>query len=92
MFFSEGFKNNLYKNTLIDADKKILDYILKKCKEIEPYKKVDNKGRYSAYFTFYIYEKLVTIVADGNTGKILTGVLETRWWRYDESKDIKIQQ
>ena len=82
MYFDKNFKYNLYKNTQIEADDKILDYILRKCSEIKPYKKIDNRGRKSAYFTFLIYEKLVTIVMDYGNEKIITGVIETRWWRY----------
>ena len=59
MYFDNNFKNNLYKNTQIDADEKVLKYILRKCAEITPYKKIDNKGRKSAYYTFLIYDKLI---------------------------------
>lgn len=93
MYFDNNFKNNLYKNTQIEADEKILKYILRKCSEITPYKKIDNKGRKSAYFTFFIYDKLVTIVADYEKEKIITGVIETRWWRYkDEIENVKVYQ
>lgn len=92
MYFDKNFKNNLYKNTQIDADEKILAYILRKCKEVTPYKKIDNKGRASAYYTFLIYDKLVTIVVDyAHNDKIITGVIETHWWRYkDEIENPKI--
>ena len=93
MYFDNNFKNNLYKNTQIDADEKVLKYILRKCAEITPYKKIDNKGRKSAYYTFLIYNKLVTIVADYEKGKIVTGVIETRWWRFkNEIENIKVYQ
>ena len=41
------------------------------------YRKIDNKGRDSEYFTFRIQGILVTIVCDARTHKVLTGIIET---------------
>jgi len=51
--------------------------ILSVCQNTEPHKKIDNKGRYSEYFTFRIENKLITIVCDAKTKKIVTCILET---------------
>ena len=52
-------------------------YILSVLKTTEPHIKYDNKGRHSEYFTLRIEEKLITIVCDADTHKIITCVIET---------------
>lgn len=52
-------------------------YILSVCQNSTPHRKVDDKGRYSEYFTMRINDKLITIVCDANTHKIITCVIET---------------
>lgn len=42
-----------------------------------PHKKIDNKGRFSEYFTFLLCDKLITIVCDGLSHKIITCIIET---------------
>lgn len=75
--FTKTFTVNLKKNTGIDADSDTLAFISAVVNSTVPYKKIDNKGRHSEYFTFMLNDVLVTIVADGITKKILTGVIET---------------
>ena len=44
---------------------------------LKPHKKIDDKGRASEYFTFLLCDKLLTIVCDGFTHKIITCIIET---------------
>lgn len=43
----------------------------------KPHIKYDNKGRHSEYFTLRVDGKLLTIVCDADTHKIITCVIET---------------
>jgi len=52
-------------------------YILSVLKTTEPHTKYDNKGRHSEYFTLRVEDKLITIVCDADTHKIITCVIET---------------
>jgi hypothetical protein len=52
-------------------------YILSVLKTTEPHTKYDNKGRHSEYFTLRVEDKLITIVCDAYTHKIITCVIET---------------
>lgn len=52
-------------------------YILSVCNTVEPHKKVDDKGRFSEYFTMRVNDKLITVVCDGYSHKIITCVIET---------------
>lgn len=52
-------------------------YILSVCNNSNPHRKVDNKGRYSEYFTLRLSDKLITIVCDAISHKIITCVIET---------------
>lgn len=52
-------------------------YILGVCQTAVPHKKIDNKGRYSEYFTMRLNDELITVVCDANTHKIITCVMET---------------
>lgn len=52
-------------------------YILSVCANTEPHKKVDDKGRFSEYFTMRVCEKLLTVVCDGFSHRIITCVIET---------------
>jgi hypothetical protein len=75
--FSRNFEKNLLKNTGIVLTEDNAAYIKSVCKETEPYRKIDNKGRHSAYFTFRLEEKLVTLVCDEQKRLIVTCVIET---------------
>lgn len=52
--------------------------LLANCNNTEGFKKIDDKGRHSEYFTLYIKENLVTIVCDYKSQKIITCIKETR--------------
>lgn len=52
-------------------------YILSVCKNSEPHRKIDDKGRYSEYFTLRVNDVLITIVCDAKSHKIITCVKET---------------
>lgn len=52
-------------------------YILGFCSTTVPHKKIDDKGRYSEYFTMRLNEELITVVCDANTHKIITCIMET---------------
>lgn len=67
--FSERVGGNL------DEDSRA--YILSVCQNSQPHRKIDNKGRHSEYFTMRVDDKLITVVCDADTHKIITCVLET---------------
>lgn len=75
--FSATFGNNLTKNTGILPNEENLAYIKANCEIIEPHKKIDNKGRFSAYFTFRVENKLITVVADEKRKLLVTAIIET---------------
>lgn len=70
--FKERFEERL--NEAFTEDNQA--YILAQISLGTPHRKIDNKGRYSEYFTFIINEKLVTIVCDQISHKIITLILE----------------
>ena len=76
-FFIKRFGEFLYKNTGLKFTEDLRAYILANVNVTNPHKKIDNKGRYSEYYTFPYENVLLTIVVDGNTKKILTAVIET---------------
>ena len=75
--FIKSFPDNILKNTGIHLSEDDKALILSICENTEPHRKVDNKGRYSEYFTFKLRDILITVVCDANTKCIITAVLET---------------
>lgn len=75
--FAKSFGQNLKKNTGIGFDEDNAAYIKSVCENTEPYRKIDNKGRHSEYFTFRLADLLITVVCDGTSKKIITAVIET---------------
>ena len=80
--FISSFGRNLKKNTGIIPNKDNLAYIKMMLQNSDPYTKYDEKGRHSSYYTFILEEKLITVVVDADTNKVLTAVIEThrRGW------------
>lgn len=80
--FIKTFAKNLKKNTGISPNNDNLAYIKMMLQNISPYTKYDNKGRHSSYYTFRLEEKLITVVVDADSKKVVTAVLEThnRGW------------
>ena len=60
-------------------------YIFSVLQNTKPHTKYDNKGRHSEYFTLRIENKLITIVCDADTHKIITCVIETHHRKEFES-------
>lgn len=52
-------------------------YILSVLKSTNPHIKYDDKGRHSEYFTLRVEDKLITIVCDADSHKIITCIIET---------------
>ena len=52
-------------------------YILSVCNTCKPHAKIDDKGRSSEYFTMRLEDRLITVVCDGKTHKIITVIIET---------------
>lgn len=75
--FTKYFYNKFKERLGCDLNEDDRAYILSVCNASEPHRKVDSKGRYSEYFTMRIQEKLITVVCDANTHKIITCVIET---------------
>ncbi len=75
--FTNYFYRVFQERVGIELDEDTRALILSVCYNSEPHRKVDNKGRYSEYFTMRIQDKLITIVCDANTHKIITCVIET---------------
>ncbi len=75
--FTQTFLKRFPENTGISLDDDILMEIKASIATMNPYRKIDNKGRDSEYFTFSICGILVTIVCSADTHKILTGIIET---------------
>lgn len=75
--FSKNFASNLLKNTGIILNEDNAAYIKSICENTEPYRKIDNKGRRSEYFTFRMEDKLVTLVCDAGKKLIVTCIIET---------------
>lgn len=84
-----SFTNYFYKvfqeRIGIELDEDARAFVLSVCQNSEPHRKVDNKGRYSEYFTMRIQDKLITVVCDANTHKIITCVIETHHRKEFES-------
>jgi hypothetical protein len=81
------FKNIFPERIGIELTEDVIAEILAKCNTIKPHRKIDNKNRNSEYFTFYIKDKYVTIVADSKTKKLITVVLEIR-----HRKNVKLKK
>lgn len=75
--FTKSFLNRFPEHTGITLDTDTLAEIKAVLDVTTPYRKIDNKGRDSEYFTFRIQGVLVTIVCDARTHKVLTGIIET---------------
>ena len=75
--FTKYFYSVFYEriNNILDDDAKA--YILSVLNHTKPHIKYDDKGRHSEYFTLRIFDKLITIVCDADTHKIITCVMET---------------
>jgi hypothetical protein len=71
------FRDNLYERTGSQPTEDNLAYILSVCNTQVPHKKIDDKGRPSAYFTFTLNGTLVTVVCDYQTKKVITCIKET---------------
>lgn len=52
-------------------------YILSVLQTTNPHIKYDDKGRHSEYFTLRVEDKLITIVCDADSHKIITCIIET---------------
>lgn len=52
-------------------------FILAACSSGERHTKIDDKGRHSEYITLRLHNKLLTVVCDADTAKIITVVPET---------------
>ena len=52
-------------------------YILSVLQTTKPHIKYDDKGRHSEYFTLRVEDKLITIVCDADSHKIITCIIET---------------
>lgn len=75
--FVKSFEDNFTKNTGLTLSGDDFAYIKSICENTEPYRKIDNKGRDSEYFTFLLNKVLITVVCDAKSKKILTAVIET---------------
>lgn len=75
--FAKYFNKVFVERFGFNLDEDIIAYIKCICKNQEPHVKIDDKGRYSEYFTFRLNEKLITIVCDHITKKIVTCFEET---------------
>lgn len=75
--FAKIFFDRFPKHTGIAINEDVLAEIKASMSMTEPYRKIDNKGRDSEYFTFRLCGVLVTIVCDAENHKILTGIIET---------------
>ena len=75
--FTPSFLKRFPEHTGISITEDILAEIKASMSTMIPYRKIDNKGRDSEYFTFCLQGVLVTIVCDAITHKILTGIIET---------------
>lgn len=75
--FTKSFFIKFPEHTGIDLTEDTMAEIKAILENTEPYRKIDNKGRDSEYFTFRIQNKLVTVVCDARSHKVLTGIIET---------------
>ena len=75
--FTKSFYARFPEHTGIELTEDSLAEIKAILENTKPYRKIDNKGRDSEYFTFRIQGVLVTVVCDARSHKVLTGVLET---------------
>lgn len=75
--FTKYFYEKFEERIGIPLTEDIRAFILSVCQNSTPHRKVDNKGRYSEYFTMRISDKLITVVCDANTYKIITCIIET---------------
>lgn len=75
--FTKYFFSVFTERTGLPLDEDTQAQILANCNSTEPYKKIDDKGRNSHYFTMNIHDKLITVVCDGQTHKIITCIIET---------------
>lgn len=75
--FTKSFGANLQKNTNLKFNEDNAAYIKLVCNTTEPYRKIDEKGRNSEYFTFLLEDILITVVCDGHSKKIITAIIET---------------
>lgn len=83
--FTNYFYKVFYERVGIKLDEDTRAFILGVCHNSEPHRKVDNRGRYSEYFTMRVNDKLITVVCDANSHKIITCVIETHHRKEFES-------
>ena len=84
--FVSTFSKNFLKNIGYEPSGEVLKYIRDKVKETPFHTKIDSMGRHSEYHTFSLYDKLVTVVVDADTKKIITAIIETHkrgWGNYE---------
>lgn len=75
--FTNYFNKVFQERTGLELNEDRQALILMACQNYKPHRKIDNKGRNSEYFTIRIDERLVTIVCDSVTHKIITCIIET---------------
>jgi hypothetical protein len=75
--FTQTFIKNFEERLNIKFTEDNQAYILAQLSTGNPHRKIDDKGRFSEYFTFSIDGKLVTVVCDQNNHKVLTIIIET---------------
>lgn len=75
--FTRYFESVFKERTGLELSEDVRAEIMANIKNITPHKKVDNKGRYSEYFTFLLCNELITFVCDAHTHKVITCVKET---------------
>lgn len=81
--FISSFARNLKKNTGIEPTSDNLAYIKMIVQTISPHVKYDDKGRHSSYYTCRLEDKLITVVVDADTKRILTAVVEKHKRHYE---------
>lgn len=74
--FSNNFEN-IYKERVGVFNKEEKEELCGKISNTKPHIKRDNKNRFTAYYTFYIDDKLYTLVADIDKRKIVSIIKET---------------
>ena len=85
--FVKTFSKNFLKNIGYEPSSEVLKYIREKVSATPSHTKIDSLGRHSEYHTFSLYDKLVTVVVDADTNRIITAIIETHkrgWGNYED--------